>query len=192
VFFIVAALVGQLAARERQQAHEAHQRADEQEILYRLTRAFNQLTTDEGVYQALVNTLKRDLKAREAYVLPYTADRPVTDTDTTIHYVLLQVDNHVFGTLCVAFDSAYHREKTRLLNTCTSQAAMALHRIDLAERARKSQQFEEADRLKTALLHAVSHDLRTPITIIKTSASNLRTLDGRLTPAERHEFSESI
>jgi two-component system sensor histidine kinase KdpD len=69
---------------------------------------------------------------------------------------------------------------------------MALHRIDLAERARKSQQFEEADRLKTALLHAVSHDLRTPITIIKTSASNLRTLDGRLTPEERHEFSASI
>jgi len=54
-----------------------------------------------------------------------------------------------------------------------SQAALALQRIDLAERANKSRQFEEADKLKTVILHAVSHDLRTPITIIKTSASNL-------------------
>lgn len=192
VFFIVAVLVGQLAARERQQAHEAHQRANEQEILYRLTRAFNQITTGEGVYQALVSTLKHDLEAREAYVLPYTASRPASNTDSPMYYVLLQVGNQVYGTLCVAFHSVHQQEKARLLNTCTSQAAMALHRIDLAERASKSQQFEEADRLKTALLHAVSHDLRTPITIIKTSANNLRALDERLTGAERREFSESI
>lgn len=191
-FLIVAAIVGQLAARERQQTQIAHQRADEQEILYRLTRAFNQLTTSEGVYQALVATLKRDLNAREAYVLPYAADRPSPNSDSTIHYVLLQAGTQVYGTLCVAFDSLYRPELTQLLNTCTSQAAMALHRIDLAERASKSQQFEEADRLKTALLHVVSHDLRTPITIIKTSANNLRTLDQRLTTDERREFSRSI
>ena len=69
---------------------------------------------------------------------------------------------------------------------------MALQRIELAERARVSQQYEEADRLKTAILHAVSHDLRTPITIIKTSASNLRTLGERLPANQRQELSETI
>jgi two-component system sensor histidine kinase KdpD len=69
---------------------------------------------------------------------------------------------------------------------------MALYRIDLTERARKSQELEEADRLKTAILHAVSHDLRTPITIIKTSANNLRNLGERLPPAERSELAETI
>jgi two-component system sensor histidine kinase KdpD len=54
-----------------------------------------------------------------------------------------------------------------------------------AERAQRSRTFEEADRLKTALLHAVSHDLRTPITIIKTSASNLLTFYATLPEPER-------
>lgn len=190
VFWIVSALVGQLAARARQQAHEARQRAYDQEVLYRLTRSFNQVATCEEVYEALVYVLKTDLAARQAFVLPYATS---TDAhDTTVHYLLLQADHAVYGTLCVAFDEPHRQEKTRLLNTCASQAAMALHRIELAERARKSQQFEEADRLKTALLHAVSHDLRTPITIIRTSAGNLRMLDERLPAVERQELLESI
>jgi two-component system sensor histidine kinase KdpD len=69
---------------------------------------------------------------------------------------------------------------------------MALNRIDLTERARKSAQFEEADRLKTAILRAVSHDLRTPITIIKSSASNLHTLGERLSPTQQAELTETI
>ncbi len=69
---------------------------------------------------------------------------------------------------------------------------MALQRIELAERARASQRYEEADRLKTAILRAVSHDLRTPITIIKTSANNLRMLGERLPVSEQHELAETI
>ncbi|MBL8157826.1 MAG: histidine kinase, partial [Anaerolineae bacterium] len=59
-------------------------------------------------------------------------------------------------------------------------------------RERTSQQFEEADRLKTALLRSVSHDLRTPITIIKTSAANLQRLGDGLSADERRELSQAI
>lgn len=61
-----------------------------------------------------------------------------------------------------------------------------------AERAQRSRTFEDADRLKTALLHAVSHDLRTPITIIKTSASNLLTFYATLPDSEREETLRAI
>ncbi|HEX3050470.1 MAG TPA: DUF4118 domain-containing protein [Aggregatilineaceae bacterium] len=61
-----------------------------------------------------------------------------------------------------------------------------------AERAQRSRTFEEADRLKTALLHAVSHDLRTPITIIKTSASSLLTFYTTLPENERVEILRGI
>jgi two-component system sensor histidine kinase KdpD len=190
VFFIVAALVGQLAARARQEAQAARQRAYEQEILYRLTRSFNQLATREGVYAALIDMLKSDLTARQAYIMPYVSE--TISPDATVHYLLLQTDSSVYGTLCAAFDTAPTQEKLRLLSTCASQAAMALNRIDLTERARKSAQFEEADRLKTAILRAVSHDLRTPITIIKSSASNLHTLGERLSPTQQAELTETI
>ncbi|MCL4256462.1 MAG: DUF4118 domain-containing protein, partial [Anaerolineae bacterium] len=62
----------------------------------------------------------------------------------------------------------------------------------LASYARKRASFEEADRLKTALLYAIAHDLRTPITVLKTSISNLRTLDRRLSSDERQELVYTI
>lgn len=190
VFFIVATVTGQLGARVRQQADEARQQAYEQELLYRLTRSFNQLTTQEGVYEALTQMMQQDLSARTVHILPYA--NPTEVKDQTIHYILLQANNQIYATLCVAFDTPQTPAQLRLLNTCALQAAMALYRIDLNERARKSQQFEESDRLKTAILHSVSHDLRTPITIIKTSASNLRQIGDRLSTEERIETAQTI
>jgi two-component system sensor histidine kinase KdpD len=190
IFLIVAALAGQLGARARQRAEDARQRAYEQAILYKLTRAFNQLTTGEGVYEALTRVLREDLKAGHAHILPYASE--TISNDQTVHYLLLQADQTIYGTLRVAFDQPLTFQQMQLLNACASQAAMALHRIDLTERARKSQQFEESDRLKTAILHAVSHDLRTPITIIKSSASNLRHLRDKLSAEEQAETAETI
>ncbi len=190
VFLVVAILAGRLGAREREQTEIARQRAYEQEILYRLTRSFNQLTTREGVQEVMTQTLRSDFAARQAYILPYEAE--TISSDQTVYYLLLQAGEKIYATLCVAFDDKLTPQQDRLVNTCASQAAMALYRIELTERAQKSQQFEEADRLKTAILHAVSHDLRTPITIIKTSANNLRNLRERLSPAEWGDLTSTI
>jgi two-component system sensor histidine kinase KdpD len=190
IFFVTAILTGQLAARARQQAETARRRAHERDILYRLTSAFNQLTTTEGVYNALKQVLTDELSARHVYTLPYTNDK--MPQDQTIAYVLLQTGDQIYGTLCVSFDQPPTPFQLRLLNTCAAHGAMALQRIDLTERARKSQSFEEADRLKTALLHAVSHDLRTPITIIKTSVSNLLNLHSSLPEPERVDMLATI
>ncbi len=190
VFLIVAGIAGRLASRARKQAQVAQQRADEQEILYRLTRSFNQLTAKEGIYAALTTMLRHDLAANQAQVMPYTTDMPAADV--SVHYLLLRAGEQIYGTVRVAFDMPLSQSQEELLNTCVSQAAMALQRIDLTERASKSQQFEEADKLKTAILHAVSHDLRTPITIIKTSASNLRHFHNQLSPQDEVEIAETI
>lgn len=190
VYLIVATVSGQLAARSRLIADEAQQRAHEQEILYRLTRSFNQLTEKEGVHQALTTALQEDLSARHASILPYTKE--TIGDNIAVHYFLLQGGEHIYGTLRVAFDAPLTQPQVDLLNSCVSLAATALQRIDLTELARKSQQFEEADKLKTAILHAVSHDLRTPITIIKSSASNLRHLHEHLSPEEESTIAETI
>lgn len=190
VFLIVAAIAGRLAADARQQAQEAQQRAHEQEILYRLTRSFNQLTYSQGVYEALTDGLKEDLGALQAHILPYGSDSITSGSN--MHFLLLLAGDHIYGTVRVSFETPLTAPQEQLLNTCVSQAAMALQRIDLAEQASKSQQFEEADKLKTAILHAVSHDLRTPITIIKTSASNLRRLHDQLAVEEKLIIAETI
>lgn len=191
VFLLVAVIAGRLGAYAREQTQEARQRATEQEILYHLTRSFIQQTTKEGIFQALTGVLREDLSAREAHVLPFASEKSTQDNNTT-HYLLLQGGERIFGTLRVVFDTSPTKPQIRLLNSCASSAALALQRIDLSELARKSQEFEEADKLKTAILHAVSHDLRTPITIIKTSAGNLRRWHDQLSAEERIAVTETI
>lgn len=190
VFLVVAMLTGQLAARVRLQAEAIRQRAAEQEILYKLTSAFNQLTSHEGVYEALKRVLREDLAARTVNILP-ASDQTAPSGQTTA-YLLLRTADQIYGTLSVTFSVQPTPTQIRLANTCTAQAAMALQRIDLSERARQSAALGEADRLKTALLRAVSHDLRTPITIIKTSASNLLNLYDSLSQEERSETLAAI
>ena len=72
------------------------------------------------------------------------------------------------------------------------QSAIALQRIELAEQARRSDALGEADALKTALLRAVSHDLRTPITIIKTSAAHLHEFGPDLPAPQQRELAQTI
>ncbi len=191
VFIIVAALAGQLGAQARHQTEEAQQRAHEQEILYRLTGWMNQATDSQAVHAALIQVMREDLDARDVCILP-EHEHTLPPTKDMTHLMLLEAGEQIYGTLCVEFGSALTAQQMRLLRTCAVQAAMALHRIELAERARASERYEEADRLKTAILRAVSHDLRTPITIIKTSANNLRMLGERLPPSEQQELAETV
>lgn len=190
IFFIVAVVTGQLAAHARHETEVARERAYEQDILYKLTSTFNQITTRHEVNDALTHVLEQDLSARYVHVLPSTSE--TFPPDQTAIYLLLRAGNNIYGTLCVAFDKSPTPLQSRLVNTCVAQAAMALHRIELTELALQSETFEQADRLKTALLRAVSHDLRTPITIIKTSASNLLNLYATLPEDERVETFKSI
>jgi two-component system, OmpR family, sensor histidine kinase KdpD len=170
VFFIVSILSGQLGARGRQIAEEAQQRAREQEILYHLAQAFNQSTTPDDIYLVLTHAMQTDLGAQQARILPPGSPKSYQPGQ---HSLLLAAGEQMYGLLQVVFATFLAPQQLNLLNTCALQAAMALQRIELTERANKSLQFEEADKLKTAILHAVSHDLRTPITIIKSAASNL-------------------
>jgi two-component system sensor histidine kinase KdpD len=58
-----------------------------------------------------------------------------------------------------------------------AQAAAALDRERLRTQAAQAEALAEANRMRTALLAAVSHDLRTPLASIKASVSSLRQTD---------------
>lgn len=80
----------------------------------------------------------------------------------------------------------------RMLVTFADAAATALEGRRLAEQARAAVQIEAADRLRTALLAAVGHDLRTPLAGVKAAVSSLRQRDVHWEPAERDAFLETI
>ncbi|MFL6075743.1 MAG: DUF4118 domain-containing protein [Mycobacteriales bacterium] len=62
----------------------------------------------------------------------------------------------------------------RVIAAFAAQAAVALRQQRLAAQAAAAAELEEANRMRTALLAAVSHDLRTPLASIKAAASSLR------------------
>ena len=62
----------------------------------------------------------------------------------------------------------------RIVEAFAAQAALALRQERLAEEAAAARPLAEADRMRTALLAAVSHDLRTPLASAKAAVTSLR------------------
>ncbi len=73
----------------------------------------------------------------------------------------------------------------RLLDGFAAQAAAALDRDRLRTQAAQSEALAAGNRMRTALLAAVSHDLRTPLASIKASVSTLRQTDVDWAPADQ-------
>jgi two-component system sensor histidine kinase KdpD len=65
-------------------------------------------------------------------------------------------------------------EQRQLLDAFASQAALAIERTQLAEQAKQSEMLRATDRLQTALLNSISHDLRTPLVSITGALSSLQ------------------
>ncbi|WP_236654319.1 sensor histidine kinase [Streptacidiphilus anmyonensis] len=76
----------------------------------------------------------------------------------------------------------------RVLTAFADHVAVALERDRLAEAAAAIEPVRAADRLRSALLAAVSHDLRTPLAVALASVSSLRSHDVDFTVEDRAEL----
>ena len=74
-------------------------------------------------------------------------------------------------------------EDQRVLAAFATQVAVAYQQRQLAEAAPRPAPLAESDRIRTALLNAVSHDLRTPIASAKAAVSSLRSQRRRRGPS---------
>jgi two-component system sensor histidine kinase KdpD len=97
------------------------------------------------------------------------------------------VEIPITDSLCLALRGrALPATDRRILGAFAAYAAAALEQQRLAAEAEAARPIAEADRMRTALLAAVSHDLRTPLASAKAAVSSLRSLDIKLT-AEDHD-----
>jgi two-component system sensor histidine kinase KdpD len=103
------------------------------------------------------------------------------DTDTLAgaknSYLPLKAAQHTVGVLGIGRDKnadPLTPEQWRLVESFAHQGAQALRRVQLAEEARQAQLLRETEKLQTALLNSISHDLRTPLASITGALSSLR------------------
>jgi two-component system sensor histidine kinase KdpD len=65
-------------------------------------------------------------------------------------------------------------EQQRLLQAFASQSALAIERVLLTEQARQADLLHATEKLQTALLNSISHDLRTPLVTITGALTSLQ------------------
>jgi two-component system sensor histidine kinase KdpD len=82
--------------------------------------------------------------------------------------------------------------RRQLLETFSGQVATSLERVRLAGASQRAKLETEAEKLRTALLSSLSHDLRTPLAGIEGAASSLLQDGGAHTPDARRELAQTI
>src|SRR5262249_31585894 len=80
----------------------------------------------------------------------------------------------------------------RLLDGPADQGALAIERVQLVEGMDRIQRTAEAERLRTALLTSLSHDLKTPLASVIGSAGTLRELGDKLTDSAKAELLSTV
>jgi len=96
------------------------------------------------------------------------------------------------GALLVLDGPALHSEDLQVLHAFVAQLGAALEQRELRAEAQVAAAAAEGDRLRTAILRAVSHDLRTPLASIKASVTSLMQDDVDWTDHDRDEFLATI
>jgi two-component system sensor histidine kinase KdpD len=115
--------------------------------------------------------------------------------DADVLVAPLRTANRRLGVLAVRLEHperAPSADQVRTLEALADQASLALERALLAERHERARTEAEAERLRTALLSSLSHDLRTPLATIEGAASGLLEEHSGLTAAGRAELADTI
>ena len=83
-------------------------------------------------------------------------------------------------------------DQRRLLDALIDQSALAIERVRLVEDLDRAKRTAETDRLRSALLTSISHDLKTPLAAILGSAGTLRDLSNALNDGEKAELLTTV
>src|SRR5580693_2603153 len=108
-----------------------------------------------------------------------------------VRRVALTAVQRPIGQLVVAGATLTAFER-QLLGTFANEAALAIERSRLREQALRADLLEEVDRWRSAMVGAVSHDLRTPLASIKAAVSTLREPGLTLSNSDHTELLETI
>jgi len=83
-------------------------------------------------------------------------------------------------------------DQRRLLDALRDQGALAIERVRLVEDMDRVERAAETERLRSALLTSISHDLKTPLAAVLGAAETLRDVGDRLTDGEKVDLLTTI
>lgn len=196
IFFAVAVAVASVVDLAARRTHQAARLRAESEILSFLAGS---VLRGETTLAALLDRVRETfgmesvaLLERQSDVDPWTCagsvgPGPVARPEEA------DVDMPVGDHMALALSGrVLPAEDRRVLGAFAAQAAVVLDRQRLVGEAEEARRLAEGNRIRTALLAAVSHDLRTPLAAIKAAVSSLRSDDVAWSEDDEAELLEGI
>ncbi|MEW1719167.1 sensor histidine kinase KdpD [Streptomyces sp. NPDC093109] len=196
IFFAVAVSVASVVDLAARRTHQAARLRAESEILSFLAGS---VLRGETALDALLERVRETFAMESVALLervsdvdpwtcagsvgPQPVDRPeAADVDMPVgDHMALALSGRVLPA-----------EDRRVLAAFAAQAAVVLDRQRLVGEAEQARALAEGNRIRTALLAAVSHDLRTPLAGIKAAVTSLRSDDVEWSEEDRAELLEGI
>jgi two-component system sensor histidine kinase KdpD len=83
-------------------------------------------------------------------------------------------------------------DQRRLLDSLADQTALAIERLHLSEEMDRARVAAETEKLRSALLTSISHDLRTPLASILGSATSLKQYRGQMGETDQEQLLATI
>lgn len=188
VFVVAAVLAGSVGDLARGRAREAEARRLEADLAAELARLLLRGGRLADTLPVVASRLASALSLPSA-AIELTA---VAGDEHRVAFPLRERGGQI-GTLVVAAatpEPVLRRLQERVVPSLEALLAAALERDALQEDAVETIALRRSDGIKTALLRSVSHDLRSPLTAILTSAAALQA--ARLSDAERHELAGAV
>jgi two-component system sensor histidine kinase KdpD len=187
-YSVTAVVVGELAVSARRRAADAEQREREASLLAEIA---GYLLGGQGFDDEL-----RWIESRAAEVLgvpnariEFGPRRRSGDGET----IPLEVDGHSVGTIYLPLRADPNvGVRRRFLPALAALLAVAGDRGRLEQEALEAETLRRSDLVKTALLRAVSHDLRSPLTGITTAIGALRNETLVFSDDDRRELLDTI
>ena len=210
-FLATSVLASDLATRARNQAAEANRRRREVERLYgfsqRLLSAGNPIELLNAIPRQIVDLFEVGAAAlfvsdkqkiyRSGINMPQLdADRLKAiiaredlqiDEEHSVCFAPLRLGTRILGSVGISGPVL----SAQSLEALGSLIAVAVERAHAIEMVGKTEAAREGERLKSALLDAITHDFRTPLTSIKASVTSLLS-DAKLADAQRVELLDII
>ncbi|MGW6022002.1 ATP-binding protein [Streptomyces sp. NPDC055099] len=191
---ISVASVVDLAARRTHQA--ARLRAESEILSFLAGSVLRGETSLDALLERVRETFSMDsvaLLERASDVAPWTCAGRVGEGRTLERPEDADVDMPVGDHMALALSGrVLPAEDRRVLAAFAAQAAVVLDRQRLRDEAQQARTLAEGNRIRTALLAAVSHDLRTPLAGIKAAVSSLRSDDVAWSEEDQAELLEGI
>ncbi|NJC23224.1 two-component system sensor histidine kinase KdpD [Arthrobacter pigmenti] len=144
---------------------------------------FKRTNHDDGASPARAGALQWDVVAKTG--TPSSSGKQLLDRADAV----TDIDG---GYRLALYGRSLSAREQRLLGAFGSQFAAMRQRQELVASTKENQRLAEGNVMRTAILRAVSHDLRTPLTGIKLAVSSLRQEDIRFTPEEEAELLATI